>query len=63
VLASLTWHHYLFTGVRDADFDPLAQDLAFELGKHREQTRQGSSGRCRQIQSFREGNKADSQFS
>ena len=51
------------TGLCNPGFDTFAQDLAFKFGKYGEQACQCSSGRCRQIQSFRERNEADPQLS
>jgi hypothetical protein len=42
--------------------DALAQDLAFELGEHREQTGHGAACGCGEIECFRKGNETDSEM-
>ena len=49
-------------GVRQSGADPLAQNLAFELGEHRQQAGHGAPGRRRQIECFRQRYETDSEM-
>ena len=44
----------LFARLSNASFDPIAQDVAFELGEDREHPGQGSAAGRRQVERFAE---------
>ena len=49
-------------GVRQASTHPLAQDLPFELGEHRQQAGHRATGWCGQIQRFGQRYETDSEM-